>query len=97
MRALAEFDRQHNAGRIFKHLEEGAAPAARARWKLGGFDPRVGIWNPPYERPGRHLPGSRARPSCAWPRCCRARGVRLEDLLENGESARDLAHRGHRY
>ena len=49
MRALAAFDRQHNAGRIFgtwrtvQHPQLGAV-------EVGGFDPRVGIWNPPYER-----------------------------------------------
>jgi Zinc carboxypeptidase len=49
MRALAAFDRQHNAGRIFgtwtkfKHPQLGEV-------ELNGFDPRVGIWNPPFER-----------------------------------------------
>lgn len=27
----------------------------------------------------------------------KARGVRLRDLLEEGESLRDLSHKGHRY
>jgi hypothetical protein len=49
MRALAAFDREHNAGRLFKawkrvqHLQLGEV-------EVGGFDPRVGIWNPPLER-----------------------------------------------
>jgi hypothetical protein len=49
MRALAAFDRQHNGGRIFgtwkplQHPQLGAVEVA-------GFDPRVGIWNPPYDR-----------------------------------------------
>ena len=49
MRALAEFDRTHNAGRIFgtwtkvQHAQLGDV-------EVGGLDPRVGIWNPPYER-----------------------------------------------
>ena len=49
MRALAAFDRQHNMGRIFgtwvpvQHPQLGPV-------EVNGFDPRVGIWNPPYER-----------------------------------------------
>lgn len=49
MRALANFDRDHNAGRIFgtwvpvQHPQLGPV-------EVNGFDPRVGIWNPPYER-----------------------------------------------
>ncbi len=49
MRALAAFDKQHNAGRSFgswatvQHPQLGAV-------QVNGFDPRVGIWNPPYER-----------------------------------------------
>ena len=49
MRALAAFDRQHNAGRVFgswtavKHPQLGEV-------EVNGFDPRVGLWNPPYER-----------------------------------------------
>ncbi len=49
LRALAEFDRQHNGSRIFK----GWTPARHPQLgdvELHGFDPRVGIWNPPYER-----------------------------------------------
>ena len=49
MRALAAFDQQHNSGRIFgtwtpvQHPQLGTV-------EVNGFDPRVGIWNPPYER-----------------------------------------------
>ncbi len=49
MRALAAFDQQHNAGRLFgtwqavKHPQLGDV-------EVNGFDPRVGIWNPPYEK-----------------------------------------------
>jgi len=49
IRALAKFDREHNAGRVFrrwkkvKHHQLGEV-------EVNGFDPRVGIWNPPYER-----------------------------------------------
>ena len=49
MRALAEFDRTHNAGRIFGSWKKVIHPQL-GEVELGGFDPRVGIWNPPYER-----------------------------------------------
>jgi len=48
-RALAEFDRQHNAGRIFGTWKKVAHPQL-GEVEVNGFDPRVGIWNPPYER-----------------------------------------------
>lgn len=46
---MAEWDRDHNQGRIvrpwrvFEHPQLG-------RVEVGGYDPLVGIWNPPYER-----------------------------------------------
>ena len=49
MLAMAAFDRQHNAGRIFGTWRKATHPQLGAV-ELGGFDPRVGIWNPPYER-----------------------------------------------
>lgn len=49
MRALAEFDRQHNQGRIFGSWKKVQHPQLGAV-EVNGFDPRVGIWNPPYER-----------------------------------------------
>jgi hypothetical protein len=49
MRALAAFDRQHNAGRIFGSWKPVQHPQLGAV-EVNGFDPRVGIWNPPYER-----------------------------------------------
>jgi Zinc carboxypeptidase len=49
MRALAEFDRQHNAGRIFGTWKTVTHPQL-GTVEVNGFDPRVGIWNPPYER-----------------------------------------------
>ena len=49
LRALAEFDRQHNAGRIFGTWRK-ATHAQLGEVELNGFDPRVGIWNPPFER-----------------------------------------------
>ena len=49
MRALAEFDRQHNQGRIFGSWKKVQHPQL-GEVEVNGFDPRVGIWNPPYER-----------------------------------------------
>ena len=51
MRALAEFDRTHNAGRLFKAWRKVRHPQL-GEVEVGGFDPRVGIWNPPLERLG---------------------------------------------
>ncbi len=48
MRALAEFDRVHNAGRVFGTWKKVQHPQL-GEVEVGGFDPRVGIWNPPYE------------------------------------------------
>ncbi len=49
LRALASFDRQHNAGRIFGSWQK-VTHAQLGEVEVNGFDPRVGIWNPPYER-----------------------------------------------
>ncbi len=49
MRALARFDQQHNAGRIFGRWTPVQHPQLGAV-EVNGFDPRVGIWNPPYEQ-----------------------------------------------
>jgi len=49
LRALAEFDRADNAGRIFGTWTKASHPQI-GEVELNGFDPRVGIWNPPYER-----------------------------------------------
>lgn len=49
MRALAEFDRQHNAGRIFGAWKKVNHPQL-GEVEVNGFDPRVGLWNPPFER-----------------------------------------------
>jgi hypothetical protein len=49
--AMARWDRDHNEGRVigvwkpFVHPQLGSI-------EIGGYDPRVGIWNPPYERLG---------------------------------------------
>jgi hypothetical protein len=49
MRALSTFDAQHNQGRIFGHWRKVQHPQL-GEVEVNGFDPRVGIWNPPYER-----------------------------------------------
>jgi hypothetical protein len=49
MRALAAFDREHNAGRIFGTWKKVQHPQL-GEVEVNGFDPRVGIWNPPYEK-----------------------------------------------
>ncbi len=61
MRALADFDRAHNAGRLFGRWKKAQHPQI-GEVELGGFDPRVGIWNPPYER----LPETCASQSAAF-------------------------------
>jgi hypothetical protein len=47
--AIARWDREHNRGRVvgtwtpFEHPQLGKV-------EIGGYDPRIGIWNPPPER-----------------------------------------------
>jgi hypothetical protein len=59
--ALAAFDQQHNAGRMFKPWQKVQHPQL-GEVEVNGFDPRVGIWNPPYER----LPDTCATQSAAF-------------------------------
>jgi hypothetical protein len=47
--ALAEFDRKENGGRIFRRWTKVRHPQL-GDVEVNGFDPRVGIWNPPCER-----------------------------------------------
>ena len=47
--ALAKFDREQNAGRIFRRWRKAAHPQL-GEVEVGGFDGRVGISNPPYEK-----------------------------------------------
>ena len=61
MRALAAFDRDHNAGRVFGTWQKVTHPQL-GEVEVNGFDPRVGIWNPPYER----LPETCAGQSAAF-------------------------------
>ncbi|MCE2916111.1 MAG: M14 family metallopeptidase [Rubrivivax sp.] len=49
LRALAAFDREHNDGRIFSTWRKLQHPQL-GEVEVGGFDPRVGIWNPPLQR-----------------------------------------------
>jgi hypothetical protein len=57
--ALAKFDREHNQGRIFGRWRK-VAHAQLGEVEVRGFDPRVGIWNPPYERLGGVCSGQSA-------------------------------------
>jgi len=45
---LARWDREHNEGRIFRDWTVFDHPQL-GPIEIGGADPRVGIWNPPYE------------------------------------------------
>ena len=47
--ALAKLDREQNQGRIFKTWRKFDHPQLGAV-EIGGFDPRVGISNPPFEK-----------------------------------------------
>ena len=47
--ALAKFDREQNKGRVFGRWEKVTHPQL-GEVEVNGFDPRVGVWNPPYER-----------------------------------------------
>ncbi|MDO9018276.1 MAG: M14 family metallopeptidase [Deltaproteobacteria bacterium] len=46
--ALARWDETHNAGRIIRRWRSATHPQLGAV-EIGGVDPRVGIWNPPYD------------------------------------------------
>lgn len=47
--ALARFDRERNAGRIFRSWRRFSHPQI-GEVEVGGFDMRVGLSNPPYEQ-----------------------------------------------
>ncbi|MFM7531748.1 MAG: M14 family metallopeptidase [Rubrivivax sp.] len=49
LRALAELDRSQNAGRLFRPWRKVQHPQL-GEVEVAGYDPRVGIWNPPLER-----------------------------------------------
>lgn len=74
--AIARWDREQNAGRAvlpwssFEHPQLGAV-------ELGGIDPRVGLWNPPYEL----LPGICNQHAAAFLRvAAMAPRVRIADV-----------------
>lgn len=48
IRAIAEWDRDHNQGRTFRDWTAFDHPQLGAV-EIGGVDLRVGMWNPPYE------------------------------------------------
>lgn len=47
--ALARFDRDENASRVFRPWRRFDHPQLGAL-EIGGADPLIGVWNPPYER-----------------------------------------------
>ena len=47
--ALAKFDREHNGRRVFGRWKKVTHPQL-GEVEVNGFDPRVGVFNPPYER-----------------------------------------------
>ncbi len=81
--ALARFDRERNAGRIFRRWRKVEHPQIGAV-EVGGFDGRVGIWNPPYEE----LPATCASQSAAFLRVA-ALVPRLSVELVSRERAGD--------
>jgi hypothetical protein len=44
---FAKWDREHNEGRVFPKWRAYAHPQLGAV-EIGGIDPRIGMWNPPY-------------------------------------------------
>jgi hypothetical protein len=73
---LARWDHAHNASRIVRPWHPFVHPQL-GPVEIGGLDPRVGIWNPPYDRPSSpSIRGPRARRrSCSTPapRCSAGR------------------------
>jgi hypothetical protein len=47
--ALARWDREHNAGRVYRSWKPVTHPQL-GNAEVGGYDPRVGVWNPPLDR-----------------------------------------------
>jgi hypothetical protein len=45
---LAAWDRDHNQGRVVRPWKRALHPQL-GEVEVGGIDPRVGVWNPPYE------------------------------------------------
>jgi hypothetical protein len=59
--ALAKLDKEMNEGRVFKRWKKVSHPQL-GEVEVGGFDGRVGIWNPPFSK----LPGTCATQSAAF-------------------------------
>jgi len=49
MEKVARWDAEHNRGRVRRPWQKLAHPQL-GEVEVGGLDPRVGLWNPPYER-----------------------------------------------
>jgi hypothetical protein len=49
LHALARWDREHNAGRVHRPWKRVTHPQL-GEVEVGGYDPRVGVWNPPPDR-----------------------------------------------
>jgi hypothetical protein len=62
---LAEWDAEHNAGRVIRPWKKVDHPQL-GRVEVGGLDPRIGFWNPPPEK----MPGICAGASALWLRVC---------------------------
>jgi hypothetical protein len=60
-RALAKMDKEVNEGRVFKRWKKVSHPQL-GEVEVGGFDGRVGIWNPPFSK----LPETCATQSAAF-------------------------------
>ena len=60
-RALAKLDKDINEGRVFKRWRKAKHPQL-GEVEVGGFDGRVGVWNPPFSK----LPETCATQSAAF-------------------------------
>lgn len=49
IRKIAEWDREHNAGRIVGTWKKITHPQL-GEVEIGGYDPLIGVWNPPFEK-----------------------------------------------
>jgi hypothetical protein len=96
LRALATFDREHNQGRIFGPWKKLRHPQL-GEVEVGGFDPRIGIWNPPLER----LPETCRQQSAAFLRVAalvpRLSVTVLEQRQEEGHTRIDVRVANHGY
>ncbi len=56
---IARWDAEHNSGRVLRPWKKWQHPQL-GEVEVGGLDPRVGLWNPPYERIGEVCRGQAA-------------------------------------